>query len=369
MSRFVVGPILLLILVLCTALAPCSAEPPLRVAVAGESPFVEDTIVGIDGLSVRVWTNVAAQAGLSFDLVRYPTVQAAVDAVAQGKADVAIGPITLNSKRARVVSFTLPYYSTTLCIGSVPTAPSLFGRVRPLLTMALVFLVGLLTILFLVGNVIWFVERHRNSETFPHTWRHGIGNGMWLAVVTMTGVGYGDAVPVTGLGRIVAATWMLITMLFASTLTGAIASMMTEYRFTKGTIDTPADLAGRRVAVVGGTAVVDYARRCHAVVVETRDVPIAADLLFSGRAEAVLFHTPELRHYVQTHPQHTMVLAPIHEARTDFGFVLGKDSPLVSRLDEELLQLQETGEIRRIDDAWLNDASASPSAARSGQRH
>jgi voltage-gated potassium channel len=51
-----------------------------------------------------------------------------------------------------------------------------------------------------------------------------IGLGVWWAVVTVTTVGYGDVVPTTTGGRIVAALLMLVGIGFLSTLTATIAS-------------------------------------------------------------------------------------------------------------------------------------------------
>ena len=72
-------------------------------------------------------------------------------------------------------------------------APGLWARFKPFFGWAAVSsLGGLMILLFLVGNLIWLAERGRNAEHFPRQYLHGVGNGMWFALVTLTTVGYGD---------------------------------------------------------------------------------------------------------------------------------------------------------------------------------
>jgi voltage-gated potassium channel len=51
-----------------------------------------------------------------------------------------------------------------------------------------------------------------------------VGKGLWWAVQTVTTVGYGDAVPTTASGRLVAALVMLLGLAFLSVITAAITS-------------------------------------------------------------------------------------------------------------------------------------------------
>jgi voltage-gated potassium channel len=51
-----------------------------------------------------------------------------------------------------------------------------------------------------------------------------IVEGLWLAVVTVTSVGYGDIVPTTGVGRIAGTTLMLLGVGFVAALTAAVAA-------------------------------------------------------------------------------------------------------------------------------------------------
>ena len=65
------------------------------------------------------------------------------------------------------------------------------------------------------GAVMTLVDRHN----YP-----SIGSGLWWAAQTVTTVGYGDNVPMTLAGRIVAVLVMLVGIGFLTVITAAITS-------------------------------------------------------------------------------------------------------------------------------------------------
>ena len=65
------------------------------------------------------------------------------------------------------------------------------------------------------GFLMTVVDR----ENYP-----SIGSGLWWAAQTVTTVGYGDNVPVTFLGRIIAVLVMLLGISFLTVITAAITS-------------------------------------------------------------------------------------------------------------------------------------------------
>ena len=62
-----------------------------------------------------------------------------------------------------------------------------------------------------------------DPKTFP-----SIGGGLWWAVQTVTTVGYGDVVPASTTGRLVAALVMLFGIGFLTVVTAAITSTFIE---------------------------------------------------------------------------------------------------------------------------------------------
>jgi len=80
--------------------------------------------------------------------------------------------------------------------------------------MALVF-----PVVFFFGSVTFLLERGENPDF------SNISDGLWWAFVTLTTVGYGDIVPITPPGRIVA----VLTMLFGITLYSLMIANITYF--------------------------------------------------------------------------------------------------------------------------------------------
>jgi voltage-gated potassium channel Kch len=92
-----------------------------------------------------------------------------------------------------------------------------FERGRILLYLILVIVV------FAVGFAV--LIRILDPHDFPT-----IGLALWWAVMTVTTVGYGDIVPTTTVGRIVASGLMVVGFASLSLLTGFVASLLVHRR-------------------------------------------------------------------------------------------------------------------------------------------
>jgi voltage-gated potassium channel len=89
------------------------------------------------------------------------------------------------------------------------------GRILPYLILCIVGL-----------SIGWAVlMRLVDPHDFPT-----IGLALWWAVMTVTTVGYGDIVPTTAEGRIVASGLMIIGFASLSLLTGFVASLLVHRR-------------------------------------------------------------------------------------------------------------------------------------------
>lgn len=104
---------------------------------------------------------------------------------------------------------------------AVQTLGAVISRKREEMAIA-IFVTVLLTIIS--SSVMFFVEHTAQPEAF-----RSIPSTMWWTIVTMTSVGYGDVVPITGLGRFIGALICMLGVGMVALPTGIIAAGFHEH--------------------------------------------------------------------------------------------------------------------------------------------
>lgn len=319
------------------------STPVLKVAIREIAPFViaqDDTYIGF---SIDLWNAIAAQLGVDSDYLVVDSAQAMIDAVANGEADVAITSVSITAEREKQVDFSLPMFHSGLQILTrIDRQDSLISTLRTIFSPALLRGLGIaFVILLIVAHVIWFTERHSNSD-FDEDYLHGIWEAFYFATVTATTVGYGDKVPRKVGGRVITLVWMLLSLFLVSYFTASITTTLT-LRQLEVNIAGPEDLRGHAVGTIGGSTSADYLtnRGLSAIHYETVEDGIVA--LQNDQIEAFVYDAPVLSYAVLTAGDPALNLVEPIFQEEDFGVVLPEESDYLEAVNRAILELHETG--------------------------
>ncbi|MGD2047081.1 MAG: ion transporter, partial [Gemmatimonadota bacterium] len=102
-----------------------------------------------------------------------------------------------------------------------------------------VFLVAVVTIVIVVGSLMYLIEGAPAGFT-------SIPIGVYWAVVTMTTVGYGDIAPITPVGQALAAFVMILGYGIIAVPTGIVTSELAAQDRTSGLVSRPCPACGHR---------------------------------------------------------------------------------------------------------------------------
>ena len=148
----------------------------------------------------------------------------------------------------------------------VDDADDLYGAVARAKHKIVVFLMVVLVAVVISGTLMYFVEtvvpnviaQRRGLEPITEVQFESIPESMYWAIVTMTTVGYGDVVPTTGIGKIIAATLILLgysLIIVPSSFVGA--------ELKGGTQDCPASESGDGGKAAGDRGMDKACPRCE----------------------------------------------------------------------------------------------------------
>ncbi len=226
------------------------------------------------------------------------------------------------------------------------------------------------------AHAVWLFERRNNSKQFPEHYLDGIDDAFWWAVVTITTVGYGDKVPRSVGGRLVALLWMFLGLGFYSTLSGHVSSALLNKQ-AEGTISAVRDLVNLRVCGYGSTFSAHYMRvPVEYTAVRRGSVAECGELLKAGEVDAIVMEASILSYWARNDPWMsrgggaTRVRLSSTIASVSTGVVFPHGSPLVTEINPILLDLQQNGLMWEESQRWFRIVRARlcprPSAQRLG---
>jgi polar amino acid transport system substrate-binding protein len=328
-------------------------DRPVRVAVRVLEPFVRKVDGRYSGFSIDLWEELAKRNGYRTTYVEVANVNEQLDAVKQGKADVAITAISVTSDREKTVDFAGPMFNGGLQVAVPAQNTSDSGGVwRALADASILRLLAVLALsIVLAAILVWLLERRRNPE-FEHGAVKGVAEGIWWAVVTLLTVGYGDRVTRTVAGRVLSIVWMIFGVLLVAQFTATFTSNLT-IRHLHSEIRGVEDLKGRNVATVSGTTAAKYLASHDVAAREVASVDLMLDRVRTNEVDAAVYDAPVLAFHVkETGGRHyQLVGAPFTSEY--YGIALHEGSDLRQPLDIALLGVYEDGTYARFYTTWF----------------
>ena len=254
-----------------------------------------------------------------------------------------------------MVDFSTPYYESGLGVlvnahGQSATSVMLSAiGSRSFLKMCAL----LVLLLFATANLIWWFERHQNTEQFPKTYKHGVWEASWWAISTILSGGCEGKGPMAVGGRVISALWMLVCIVVVTYLTAAITTIMTVNQLTSD-INGATDLPGQKVATAKGTTAERYLRDHGSKVVPFDTIDGAFDALDRNEVTAVVYDEPILLYHAKDGARGQRVVGRLFE-RQNYGIGLQENSPYRKAINGALLKLREQGVLDDLHAKWFGD--------------
>ena len=334
--------------------ATSSAKPLLRVAVAQIEPFV---VLGADGshsgFSIDLLEDISDEVGFDIQYVDVGSVGAQLDAVREGRADLAIGAISITSAREKTVNFSTSMFESGIQVMISSGSGSISGSkiFSDIFSPFLFVILGLM--LFgsvLTGVFVWAWERRHGNDQFTNSGAQGVFDGIWWATVTLFTIGYGDKVPHKVVSRLVTMAWMLVGVLLVATITAQVTSKLTVDRL-ESKITSVAHLAGKKVISYPGTTSWDYLAKYGIEARPVDNIETAYEEVRSGQADAFVFDASIVQWLVANRGG-VKVAGPIIQYE-NYGIVMAQGSPLTESMNQALLHLREDGTYERLKKSYF----------------
>lgn len=334
--------------------APQGSEDVLKVGYAGSAPFIMHDGKE-EGIVIDIWKEIAFGINRKYDLIEFKSVTEGMKAIDDKKVDVLIGPITINSSRAALVNFSQPYYNTELAILAPVVETTFWGKVKPFLSTTFIYaVIGLLIILTIVGFLFWAVEGRKYPDDYGQGVIKGTASGVWLAVVTMTTVGYGDLAPRSAAGRFLLGSWMVISLILATSFVAGIATTFSQTSSDDLTITSLNHLKDKKVAVPNYKKIIEKIRDSEGTPVPIEDVSDGYKMLLDKKVDALIYDEIPLKYIFEDDKKDDFVLSKKRIEPQYYGFLFPIDSDLKRTVDLQIIKLQENQEISHIVEDWIS---------------
>ena len=309
-----------------------------RIGVHEAPPFsYKDSDGNWVGISLRLWQWVAQDVGLTYKYEEHD-LQGILDGVSRGNLDAAVGAVTITAEREKLFDFSHSFFSTGLGV-AVKKMPGtgFFFTLRQIMRGEGLRTMGVLLIsLALITVLIFFYER-RYAKIKPDKSYQALSSpwsSLWWALVIL--IGKNTSHPVSLGGRILALSWMVISLIIFASLTALITSALTVTEL-QVKINNLNDLRRIRLVTVSSSTSEEFLNRQRTNFRSVATIADAFRLLAEDKTEAIVYDKPILRYLIKKdYPNEFEVLGFTSDTQK-YGFAINDGKQELEDINRSLL--------------------------------
>ena len=340
------------------ALSPVAHAEARNVTVATYDlePFVINKGNVKYGFTIDLLDEIAKRTGWTYTYLDGGSVKGLLQAVADGKADLAACNISITADREKKFNFTQPIIAAGLQI-MVPAdttqrvQPGLVDFLKLLFSNTmLVWLLAALALTVLPAHVIWLMERGNPGSMVSRKYFPGIFQafGWGLGMLAAAPLDSPQRWPI----RMLTVLWTFVSIIFVAYYTAILTSNLTVSQI-ESQIGSPGDLIGKRVCTVANTTSPPALDRLGVRYIGLDKIADCYAGLKNGDFDAVVYDAPVLDYYVNHEGTGVAAMAgPIFKDE-DYGIAFPIGSKLKEDADEALLSMKEDGSYDLLKQKWF----------------
>ncbi|MDE1970481.1 MAG: transporter substrate-binding domain-containing protein [Patescibacteria group bacterium] len=328
----------------------------LKVGLADFPPLVFQDHQQHKGFEIDLWEAIAAIIGVEFEYEQH-SFKEIIPLLVEKKIDIGLAGITINEQREKSINFSHAILDSGLLIAvnRNKNALNVFKSFMHIVSGGYKAIVSsiffLLLYIFVSSNVIWIAERR--AHTFSTHYFPGIFESLWLTLVSITTVGYGDYVPHTWLGRIIVGIVILSGAVILSLMVAQITAFLAVKKM-KGEISSTRDLFHKKVATVEGSTSEEVLRQMDATIVFMSTLQEAYTKLKHEEIDAIVFDAPALLSLEKDDKDSVELIGEIF-GKQSYGIALQQPSAWEEKINQAVLNLKESGEYDLIYRKWFGE--------------
>ena len=329
-----------------------SQEDPLSITTVSRAPFSMPTDDGgHSGFSIELFRAIASELNREVVFDRRESFSDMLSAVESGSVDGAIANISITSEREAKMDFSQPIFRSGVQI-MVPFTEDRTGIAAALFTRQIATVVlAALGLLFVVGMIMWAVERKRQPY-FDRPFKQALFPSFWWALNLVVNGGFEERMPQSPIGRVFSVI-LVVSSLFIVSIFVAQITAATTVQALQSSINNVDDLVGKRVGTIQGATAATFLQNSNIAHTSYAGLEPLIDAFEANELDAVVFDAPILAYYTQRDGAGVGKLAGRLYRPENYGIALPSGSPLLDEINQALLRLRENGTYDALQQKWF----------------